>query len=161
MIRGLPPVTINVMGAVIPDSRVVKNVGVLMDNHLNFTAHVDHLTAKCTGILMGLIHAKHVIPDNSLAAIAQALVNSVIRYCMSVYGKCGQTNLRRIQKLLNFGARVISGRRKYHPIHDVLRGLQWLDAQHLVRYHRLCMEHSVLTTGRPDAIMRTIGHTAH
>ena len=32
MIRGLPPVTINVMGAVIPDSRVVKNLCVVMDS---------------------------------------------------------------------------------------------------------------------------------
>ena len=46
LIRGMPPVTINVMGTVIPDSRVVKNLGVIMDTHLNFRAHIDHITAK-------------------------------------------------------------------------------------------------------------------
>ena len=39
-----------------------------------------------------------------------------------------------VQKLINFGARVISGRRKYDRIHDALRDLQWLDEpEHLVR----------------------------
>ena len=160
MIRGLPPVAISVMGAVIPDSRVVKNLGVIMDRNLNFKAHVDHLTAKCSGILVGLLHAKHVIPHKSLTTIVQAFVNSVIRYCISVYGTCGDTQLHRVQKLLNFGARVISGRRKYDHIQDVLRDLQWLDVHHLVTYHRLSMVHNVDTRGRPEAIASTIGEMA-
>ena len=160
LLRGMPPVAINVMGTVIPDSRVVKNLGVIMDTHLNFRAHIDHITAKCTGILIGLIHAKHVIPARALPTIVQALVNSVIRYCMSVYGTCTDTQLHRVQKLLNFGARVISGRRKYDHISDVLKDLRWLDAHNLVRYHRLCLVHSVDTTGRPESIADTLGDAA-
>ena len=160
MLRGMPTVTLNVMGAAIPDSRVVKNLGVFMDNHLNFNSHVDHITSKCTGLLIGLIHAKHVIPRAALPTIVQALVNSVIRYCMSVYGICNNTQLHRIQKLLNFGARVISGRRKYDHIHDVLEELRWLNVPNLVSYHRLCMVHTVAATGRPETIATTIGTTA-
>ena len=37
----------------------------------------------------------------------------------------------RLQKLLNFGARVISGRRKYDHISDVLKDLEWLTAANL------------------------------
>ena len=84
MLRGLPPVTLNVMGAVIPGSRVVKNLGVVMDSHLNVKGHIDYVTAKCTGVLIGLMHAKRVIPRDSLQTIVQALANSVVRYCLSV-----------------------------------------------------------------------------
>ena len=79
---------------------------------------------------------------------------------MSVYGICGDTQLHRVQKLLNFGARVISGRRKYEHVSDVLRDLQWLDAAHLVKYHRLCLVHRVNTTGKPEVIASSIGGAA-
>ena len=55
-------------------------------------------------------------------------------YCVSVYGSCGETQLHRIQKLLNFCARVICGRRKYEHISDVLCQLKWLRAEQLVSY---------------------------
>ena len=63
-------------------------------------------------------------------------------------------------ELLNFGARVISGRRKYDYISDVLKDLRWLDAHNLIRYHRLCLVHSVDTTGRPESIADTLGDAA-
>ena len=160
MLRGLPPVSLNFLGTVVPDSRIVKNLGVIMDCHLNFQSHVDQVTSKCTGILVGLMHAKHVIPKSALAIIVQALVTSVVRYCISLYGTCNATQLHRVQKLLNFGARVISGRRKHDHISDIFRELHWLDARNLVMYHRLCLIHSAITTGRPEGIASMIGATA-
>ena len=84
MLRGLPLATINAMGTVIPDSRQVKTLGVNTDSYMKFKTHIDHLTAICTGILMGLMHAKHVTPYMSLPTVVQSLVYSVTRYCMSV-----------------------------------------------------------------------------
>ena len=157
MLRGLPPVALDFLGTTIPDSRVVKNLGVIMDNYLSFQSHVDHVTSKCTGILLGMMHAKHVVPKSAVVAIVQALVTSIIRYCISVYGTCNATQLHRVQKLLNFGARVVSGRRKHDHVADVLRDLNWLDARGLVTYHRLCLTHAAITTGSPECIAMCIG----
>ena len=38
--------------------------------------------------------------------------------------------------------------------------VQLLDAHYLVKYHRLCMGHSVVSAGRPETIANTIGHIA-
>ena len=156
MLRDLPPVTLNFLGAAVPDSRVVRNLGVIMDRHFSFQPHVDHVTSKCTGIRVGLMHAKHSIPKSTLVTIVQALVTSVVRYCISLYGTCSATRLHRVQKMLNFGARVISGRRKHDHISDVFRELNWLDARSLVAYHRLCLVHAVITTGRPESVAQGI-----
>ena len=160
MLRGLPTVSLNFLGTVVPDSRVVKNLGVIMDNNLSFQSHVDHVTAKCTGILVGLMHAKHVIPKAALVTIVQALVTSVVRYCISLYGTCNATQLHRIQKLLNFGARVITGRRKYDSVSSEFHKLKWLDARNLVTYHRMCLVHSAIMTGKPASVADLIGSTA-
>ena len=49
---------------------------------------------KCVGILIGLSHAKHVIPKAQLSGIVQALVVPIVRYCISVYGSCGDVLYR-------------------------------------------------------------------
>ena len=38
-----------------------RNLGVIFDTRLSFEAHVDGVVAKCFGILIGLMHAKHMI----------------------------------------------------------------------------------------------------
>ena len=58
--------------------------------------------SKCNGALIALNHARHVIPRSVLKPIVQALVISIVRYRMSVYGTCGETQLYRVQKILNF-----------------------------------------------------------
>ena len=57
-----------------------------LDRHLTFDSHIDQLVAKCTGILIALLHAKHSTSRDILPHIVNALVMSSIRYCVSVYG---------------------------------------------------------------------------
>ena len=54
--------------------------------------------------------------------------------------------------ILNFAARVISGRKKCDHISDVLGGLGWMSAPDLVRYHTLMLAHKVLRYGEPEAL---------
>ena len=102
MIKNMPPVFINFCGEVIPDSRLVKNLGVCIDSYLNYHGHLDAITEKCTGILISLNHSRHVIPKSAIRPIVEGLVISILRYGLSVYGTCGQEQLHRIQKLINF-----------------------------------------------------------
>ena len=135
MLKSLPPVTLSFCGSTVHEESSVRDLGVTVDRHLNYQEHIDTVCRKCAGILTALSHARHVIPRSVLPSITQALVTSVIRYCLSVYGSCGVIQINRLQKMLNFCARVISGRRKRDHISDVLAQLKWLSAAELVEYH--------------------------
>ena len=113
MLRHMPAVQLSFCGATVSDSRVVRNLGVTIDRHLNYQSHIAEMARKCNGILIALNHARHVIPKSVLKSIVQALVISIVRHCISVYGTCGETQLHRVQKILNFCARVACGRRKH------------------------------------------------
>ena len=73
-----------------------------------------------------------------------SLVFSIIRYCMSVYGICNQTQLHRVQKLVNFAARVLNGRRRHQHISDIITSAGCLTAQELFHYHRIIAVHTHL-----------------
>ena len=151
ILKDLPPVQLRFGTSVVSESRVVKNLGLTMDRYLTFEDHVSRLVAKCTGVLIALSHSRHVLPSFTVALV-DALVVSAIRYCVAIYGTCSKTQLHRIQKLLNFCARVIGRRRKYDHISDVLKSLEWLRAGQLVKYHQLCLIKSVLECSVPPDI---------
>ena len=118
---------------------MVRNLGVVFDQFMTFTAHIDDVVRRCTGILIGLSHCRHSLPSATLTTLVQSLVVSLIRYCLSVYGTCNTTQTGRLQKVLNFAARVISGRRKFDHVSDVLHELQWLTARNLHVFHTLTL----------------------
>ena len=80
----------------------------------------------------------------------------MIRYCISIYGSCNKRNVARIQRVINFGARVISGRKKRDHISDVLRDLRWLSASQLHTYHALCLLKRLLTNSEPHSLVRRL-----
>ena len=114
MLRDIPDVSLNFIDSTIYCASQVRNLGVTFDRYLCFQPHVDQLVPKCTGMLLALNYAKHVLPSTTVKYLITALVFSTLRYCMSVYGTCNQTQTHRLQKLINFAARVLSGRRKHH-----------------------------------------------
>ena len=156
MLKHVPSVTVNFCGTRIHETRVVNNLGLYMDRHLTFTDHVSHVVQKCSGNLIALIHAKHSLPKRAIKPLVNALVISTIRYCLSIYGTCTKTEINRIQKIINFAARVISGRKKYEHISDVLRELQWLSAAQLVSYHRVSLIRKTMITGLPETLHQCI-----
>ena len=160
MLRGLAPVSVHLCATTITESRTVRNLGVTMDRHMSFEPHVDSVTQKCTGMLIALMHARHVVPRSTLKCIVQSLVISVLRYCLSVYGSCGETQLRRLQRALNFCARVVTNKRRRDSVASVLRELRWLPVKQLVDYHTVCAVRRVIVSGQPERLSSTMGRQA-
>ena len=87
-----------------------------------------------------------------LSALINALVFSQIRYCISVYGNGKKGNLGRLQKIINYAAKVLFGRRKYDHVSDLLERLGWLSAEGMATYHTLCLTHKVRRFGEPEQL---------
>ena len=152
MLKNQPAISVKFCGTAIQESRVVKNLGLYMDRHLTFVDHVDHVVAKCSGGLMALTHAKHCLPEATIKPIVTALVISIVRYCVAIYGTCTKTELHRIQKIINFSARVISGKKKFDHISAVLKKLNWLSASQLAQYHRAHLIRKVISSELPETL---------
>ena len=152
MLSSLPTISLSVHGNIITESSRVKNVGVIMDRTLSFEPHIDALVGRCTGMLLGLHHARHRLPPQIIKPIVNSLVLSSVRYCLSVYGNCNAQSMHRIQKIINFCARVVTGRRKRDHISDAVRLLGWLPAREMIVCHSLCLLRRVMDVGEPALI---------
>ena len=151
-LRSLPKFTVQFRDTLLVPCAEARNLGVIFDQHLSWDAHVSALSRKCCGILVSLSHIRHYLPPEILPDIVTSLVVSHIRYCLVVYGSGSYGNLHRLQKLLNFAARVVSGKRKYDRVSGVRDALGWLDAPNLFLYQTLCLLHRVRRTAEPESL---------
>ena len=129
-----------------------KNLGIMLDRSLSWDAHVSLGIRRCFGILIGLSHLRNYLPPSVVSAVVDALALSQIRYCLSVYGSGTQKNVSRIQKVINYAAKIIFGRKKFDHVSDLLEELGWLSAGNLVDYHTLCLVHKVRRRHEPEAL---------
>ena len=113
---------------------------------------MSELSRRCTGLLIGLSHARHCLPDGVIRILVTSLVLSRISYCLSVYGNGTQKNFDRLQKILNFAARVIFGRRKFDRISDLRKKLCWLSPRDMSDYRTLITAHKALRRGEPEEL---------
>ena len=158
--RNAPEFTVKFRDHTLVPISEVRNLGITIDRTLNWDAHVTSVTRRSFGILSGLSHLRSRLPSSVISALVNALVLSQVRYCISVFGHGSKKNLSRIQKIINYGAKIIFGRKKYDHVSDLLQRLGWLSAENLVSYHTLCMTHKVLRHGAPDELAASLSTVA-
>ena len=95
----------------------------------------------------------HQTPRDLLLILVNARSpRTSVTYCLAVYGGGSGRNTQRLEKVLNFGLRVISGRRKFDHISDVRGGLGWPTARQLYELHSLNLLHEIHITEEPLAL---------
>ena len=149
-LRKLPEIKVTFCDATLQPCEQVGNLGVVFDGALSWEAHVSELSRRCTGLLIGLSHARHCLPDGVIKILVTALVLSRVNYCLSVYGNGTQKNFDRIQKILNFAARVIFGRRKFDHVSDLRQKLGWMSPRAMSEYQTLVIAHKAVQRGEPE-----------
>ena len=137
--RNMPSFTVQFRDKTLATCTEAKNLGVTFDRYLSWEPHITQLSRKCVGILSAISHLRHYLPSGTLTTIVTALVFSHVRYCLSVYGNGSAKNMATLQKIINFAARVISGKRKFHHISGVRESLGWLNSQDMFTHHTLTL----------------------
>ena len=151
-LHDLPHFSVKFRQTILSPCVEAKNLGVTFDRSLTWDSHVSKLSQKCFGILTGISHIRHHLPSSTLSTLVSALVLSHVRYCLSVYGNGSAKNLSVINKIINFAARVVSGKGKFDHISSVRASLGWLNPSAMVQLHTLSLLHKVRRTGDPESL---------
>jgi hypothetical protein len=88
-------------GVEIKPENDVKLLGCIIDEKLNFSAHVKELSKKCSKQINIMARLCHHLSTECKLKIFQAFLLSNLDYCSSIYHHCTKTdakNLERIQK---------------------------------------------------------------
>ena len=87
-LRCLPKLEVTFCNTTLVPCDKVKKIGLIFDNRLSWEPHVSMLSRRCMGILSGLSHARHHLPNSIISTLVTALVVSQdIAYLSMVMGQ--------------------------------------------------------------------------
>ena len=153
---------ITVSGSNIYPCKTVKILGVLLDQHLTWDAQIASVARRCNSILISLHKIRHHLTPEVLKLLVHVHVFPHIHYCLSVWGGAAQCRLHRIQKTLNFAARLVTGVRRSDHISPTLEALGWSKVEEMVRVHDTNRVHRALYNGQcPSAIVEMFVRRAY
>ena len=107
-------------------------LGVHVDNSLDWKEHIKTVSTKVSRAIGFLKHAKNILPIASLKTLYSSIVEPHFRYCCSVWGCCGTTDIDQLQKLQNRAARIVTNSRFDAPSRPLIESLGWKTVRDLV-----------------------------
>ena len=97
-----------------------------VDATLSYNEHVINIKSTCMASLCHINRIKHLLVSRTLENVITSLVFSKLYFCSTVWANSIKTNVRKLQKIQNFAARILTGTRKYEQITPVLNNLRRL-----------------------------------
>ena len=126
MISKLQDFRLTLLGKELLPVDSVKDLGVVFDSKLSFNDHIIKTASSCMSTLGQISRVKHIFRKDILVTIINSLVFSKLYYCSSVWSNTSVSNIRKLQGVQNFAARIVSGTRKFDHVSPALKDLRWI-----------------------------------
>ena len=148
--------TLDIDGSVVHASNKLKFLGVVIDAHLSWEAHISQVVKKCNYILVSFYRLRQYFTKEVMKLIMEAFVFPHLYYCLCAWGGATKIQLRKIQKLINFAARIVTGLKKHEHISSSLSDLNWPKIEHLVEERDLSKVFRLLTDPMTPTAIRDL-----
>ena len=125
-------------------------LGCCIEPHLKWHKQITELLSKLKKRLAGLAHLKFVLSYNLRKIVSEGLFNSVLGYCLPLFGGCDVGEIKSLQILQNKAAQMVT-----HSPPRAVRSLMydqldWLTVNQLIRYHTLLAVFRIRSSGEPE-----------
>ena len=147
---------LKVGSSVVSNTENVRNLGVVFDETLSMQAHVTKLCQNVHFYLKIIRHIRNVLDVRSAKLVVHALVTSRIDYCNSLLFGLPKTTIKKIQKLQNGAARLITQTPYRDHITPVLKALHWLPVEQRIRFKIACLTYRCIHGTAPGYLRSLI-----
>ena len=144
--------SLQVADAEVPLSESVRDLGVLIDHDLSMNNHISAVVKTCFYYLRLLRKLRPVINQETANTIAVSLVHSRLDYCNSLLYGLPDRQTKRLQRIQNVAARIVTCTHKSDHITPILKQLHWLPVNLRIEHKLLSIVYSSLsaTTASPQ-----------
>ena len=99
---------IELLGVKTYPKKSARNLGVIFDKNFNFRSHISTICSSCIYHIRGLRRIRRHLDLESAKLLANALVSSRLDYCNSILSGIAETDLTKLQRVLNYLACVVT-----------------------------------------------------
>ena len=127
-------ISLSINGCDIVTSSKVKNLGVMFDEDLSLTPHVNYVYKYIIFQLSKIASIRKYINEDIAKTLVTSLILSRLDYCNSLFCNMTNENVEKLQLLQNHAARLIFGAKKRDHITPLLMKLHWLPIYYRINY---------------------------
>ena len=109
-----------------------KYLGVQIDCSIGWKEQINAVATKVCRAIGFLRHAESFLPKASLKTLYTGIVEPNFRYCCSVWGCTGSTDINQLHKLQNRAARIITNSSFHTPSRPLIADLGWKTIEELI-----------------------------
>ena len=125
-------------------------LGCKIQANLKWHKQINSLMDKLKSRLAGLAHIKFILPFHTRRIISEGMFNSVLAYCLPLFGGCDMQEIKGLQILQNKAARIVTHSPPRTNRDRIYDQLCWLTVNQLIMYHTLLTVYRVRLTKEPE-----------
>ena len=114
------------------------NLGVIFDKNFNFRSHISAICISCIYHIRNLWGIRRHLDLESAKLLANVLVSSRLDFCNSLLSGIAETDLAKLQRLLNPLAHVVTKSPPFISSVPLRRSLHWLPVKYRVLF-KICL----------------------
>ena len=119
-----------------------KYLGIVFDSKLNWRDQISQVCKKMSYYLFWINSNRKSLSTTIIKMLINSLVISHLDYALPVWGPpLTQNQVDRLQRLQNWGIRIVYSLRKYDHVSKYRNNLSWLPIKNHIRYRCLCAMH--------------------
>ena len=122
----LPELSVTVDGTTVTASRSVRNLGVVLDDQLDFKEQVAATSRSCRLVLNNIRRIRLYLTTYSTQLLVQAIVISRLDYCHSLLASLPAYAIQPLQLIQNAVAHLVFNLPMFSHFTPLLRSLHWL-----------------------------------
>ncbi len=126
-----------------PDLRYYKYLGILIDDSMSLTFHIDSICKKLNRALFCLNRVKHILNTKALTTLYYSLFHSHLLYCNIILNCATHTLLKKISVLRKKAIRTITNSPYNAHTTQLFLKLKILPFEKILTHHRLTFMHSI------------------
>ncbi len=161
--------TFQLGSSTITPSKTARNLGVVIDDKLNFTDHITKTARSCRFALYNIKKIRPFLWEHATQLLVQALVLSRLDYCNALLAGLPASSIKPLQLIQNAAARLIFKEPKRTHVTPLFINLHWLPIAARIKFKALMFAYrntsgcaplylnSLLQTYMPSRSLRSAG----
>ena len=125
-------------------------LGCFIESNLKWHKQISCLLGKLRKRLAGLLKLKYIVPYQLLKTIADGMFNSVLVYCLPLYGGMDIGEQKDLQILQNKVAQIVTRSPPRAERSPMYKKLGWLTVNKLIFYHSVLAVYKIRSNQEPE-----------
>ncbi len=152
--------TFQLGSSTITPSKTARNLGVVIDDKLNFSDHTAKTARSCRFALYNIKKIRPFLSEHATQLFVQALVLSRLDYCTALLAGLPVSSIKPLQLIQNAAARLIFNEPKRTHVTPLFIKLHWLPIAARIKFKALMFANRTTSGSAPlylNSLLQTFG----